>query len=247
MNVSGILISGASSGIGAALAKVYAAPGIRLVLWGRDSARLEAAAEACRARGANVATECFDLADTAALIAALDHADPVDLAIFNAGLGGSLMPDAVAQSVESTQAMMAVNFLAPLMGANVMAARMAARKKGHIVLVGSIAAQFPLPMAPVYSGTKAGLAMFAEALALRLKRHGVCVSLVEPGFIDTPMSQGLKEPRPFLIGADRAAAIIARRLARGARRIIVPWQYAMIALLAKLVPRPLVRWILSAI
>jgi short-subunit dehydrogenase len=249
MNFSTILISGASSGIGAALARVYAAPGIHLVLWGRDGARLQATAEATRARGANVATECFDLADSDALIAALEKADdagPLDLAVFNAGLGGSLAPEAITQSAAATRAMAAVNFVAPMLGANVIAERMAARKKGRIVLVGSIAAQFPLPMAPVYSGSKAGLSMFAEALALRLKRHGVGVSLVAPGFIDTPMSQGLKEPRPFLISADQAAAIIARRIGRGASRIIVPWQFAVIAQAAKFIPRFLLRWILSA-
>ena len=64
-------------------------------------------------------------------------------------------------------------------------------------------------MAPTYSGTKAGLALFADALGIRLAKHGVGVSLVSPGFIDTPMSQGLKEPRPFLITAEAAAAAIA--------------------------------------
>jgi short-subunit dehydrogenase len=122
---------------------------------------------------------------------------------------------------------------------------MAARKKGHIVLVGSVAAAFPLPMAPLYSGSKAGLEMFAQALSLRLRRHGVAVTLVAPGFIDTPMSQSLNEPRPFLISADQAAAIIARRLAKGRRHIVLPWQFSMILGLSKLVPRAVVRAILS--
>jgi short-subunit dehydrogenase len=143
--------------------------------------------------------------------------------------------------------MAAVNFTAPVIGANFMAARMGGRQAGRIVLVGSTAGLVPLPMAPVYSGSKAGLAMFAEALDARLARHGVRVVLVSPGFIDTPMSQGLKEPRPFLISADRAAAIIARRIARGARHIIVPWQFAVLAAVAKILPRFLVRAILAAV
>ena len=243
-----ILISGASSGIGAALASVYAAPGTRLVLWGRDGARLAAIAAATKSRGAETTTHCFDLTDTEALLAALEDAErngPLDIAIFNAGLGGSLPFDAIAQDPRIAARMASVNFTVPVIGANFMAERMGARKAGRIVLIGSTAGLVPLPMAPVYSGSKAGLMMFAEALDTRLARHGVRVTLVSPGFIDTPMSQGLKEPRPFLIGADRAAAIIAKRVARGARHIIVPWPFAVIAAVAKIVPRALVRAVLA--
>lgn len=245
-----ILISGASSGIGAALAQVYAQPGNCLILWGRDEARLNATAAEVRARGASVVSACFDLNDLAALLNALAAAEQhavVDIAIFNAGLGGSLSPDAVAQDVHHAVRMATVNFTAPVTGANFMADRMAKRKSGKIVLVSSIAAQFPLPMAPVYSGSKAGLTMFAEALGLRLKRHGVQVSVVAPGFIDTPMSQGLSEPRPFLIGPKKAAAVIARKIARGARMVVVPWQFAVIAVVSRFIPRWIVRRVLSSV
>jgi len=240
-----ILISGASSGIGAALAKAYAAPGAKLVLWGRDHERLDRIAEACRGRGAEADTQVFDLTDTAALLAALAAAEPVEIAYFNAGLGGSLARDAVAQEPLHVARMSAVNFSAPVIGANCVAAGMAARGSGRIVLIGSIAGLFPLPMAPVYSGTKAGLKMFAEALSARLARHGVSVTLVSPGFIDTPMSRGLKEPRPFLIGPDQAAAVIKRKVARGARHVIVPWPFAIVAAIAGLIPGALARAILS--
>lgn len=243
-----ILISGASSGIGAALARCYAAPGTHLVLWGRDRTRLEETAEACRTCGATTGTRCFDLTDTPALIAALEDAErqgPVGIAVFNAGLGGSLPREAIAQETGSAARMAGVNFTAPVIAANFMAERMGVRKQGSIVLIGSIAALFPLPMAPVYSGSKAGLMMFAEALRARLARHGVGVSLVSPGFIDTPMSRSLKEPQPFLIGADKAAAIIKKKAARGTRHIIVPWQFTFIAGVSRLIPRFLVRAVLT--
>jgi short-subunit dehydrogenase len=243
-----ILITGASSGIGAALARTYAAPGNRLILWGRNEERLNATAEQCRARGAALETACFDLADFRRLVEKLEEADlhnPFDLAIFNAGLGGSLPHDCAAQDVSAAERMASVNFTAPVVGANLIAARMAKRGRGQIVLFGSIAERLPLPMAPVYAGTKAGLALFAEALGLRLAKYGVGVTLVSPGFVDTPMSRSLKEPRPFLIGADAAAAIIAGKIERGARRIVVPWQFVVIRAIAGLVPRGVVRAVLS--
>jgi short-subunit dehydrogenase len=240
-----ILISGASSGIGAALANAYAAPGVDLILWGRDRARLESVAETCRARGAHVATSSFDLTDLEALHTALDAAQCPDIAIFNAGLGGSVPHDAIAQEARAAGRMAMVNFVAPVIGANAMAEKMGRRGAGHIVLLGSIAALFPLPMAPTYSGAKAGLGMFAEALDARIRRHGVAVTLVSPGFIDTPMSQSVTEPKPFLMQADRAAAVIKRKIARGARHVVVPWQYAAIGALSRIVPKFLVRAILS--
>lgn len=243
-----ILITGASSGIGAALARTYAAPGNYLILWGRDEERLNATAEQCRARGAALEAACFDLADFGRLAENLEAADlrkPLDLAIFNAGLGGSLPQDCAAHEVNAAERMASVNFTAPVVGANLLGARMAKRGRGQIVLVGSVAERLPLPMAPVYAGTKAGLALFAEAFGLRLAKYGVGVTLVSPGFVDTPMSRSLKEPRPFLIGADDAAAIIARKIERGARRIVVPWQFAVIRAIASLLPRSIIRAVLS--
>ena len=248
MAAKNILITGASSGIGAALARVYAAQGNRLVLWGRNEDSLAATAAVCRARGAAVETACFDLTDFDRLIQALEATDtekPLDLVIFNAGLGGSMPRDRVAQNAHAAEKMAGVNFTVPVVGANLMAERMAQRGRGRIVLIGSVAAFFPLPMAPLYSASKAGLVLFAEALRLRLRKSGVGVTMVSPGFVDTPMSRGLKEPRLFLITADAAAAIIARKLERGARHIVIPWQFALICIAAKLIPRPIVRAVLS--
>jgi len=246
--MANILITGASSGIGAALARVYAKPDNRLVLWGRSAERLALTAEQCRARGAAVETAAFDLTDLDRLVRMLDAADaeaPLDLAIFNAGLGGSLPRERAGQDVAVAISMAGVNFTAPAVAANFLAQRMAGRGRGRLVFVGSVAGFYPLPMAPLYSGSKAGLMMFAEALRLRLGKFGVTVTLVSPGFVDTPMSRSLKEPRPFLIGADQAAAIVARKIARGARHIVVPWQFTVIGLAVRLVPRPLLRAVLS--
>jgi short-subunit dehydrogenase len=248
MSDQNILITGASGGIGSALARVYARPGTTLLLWGRDAARLEETAAACGARGARCIVESFDLRDLdtqAARLAAADAATPIDIAIFNAGLGGTAPEGAAAETPEASRAVADVNFVAPVIGANAIAAMMAARGHGRIVLIGSIAESFPLPMAPTYAATKAGLRMFAEALVIRLAKYGVSVTLVSPGFIDTAMSRQVTEPKPFLMVADKAAAIIMRGVARGARTIVLPWQFAVIRALTSLLPRAVLRWVLS--
>lgn len=243
-----ILITGASGGIGAALARAHAAAGVTLLLWGRDQVRLDQTAAACRVSGATCVTTALDVRDFGAMTARLAAADaqtPIDLAIFNAGLGGSVADDAITETPDAAQATAEVNFVSPIMGAHLMAAAMAKRGGGRIVLIGSIAESFPLPMAPTYAATKAGLAMFAESLAIRMAKHGVGVALVSPGFVDTAMSQQVTEPKPFLMTADDAAKIITRRIARGARRIVVPWQFAVIRGFTRLLPRALLRLILS--
>jgi short-subunit dehydrogenase len=243
-----ILITGASSGIGAALARAEARAGVTLLLWGRDGARLEEVARDCRARGAEVLSQSFDLRDAAgfmARLAAADSATPMDLAVFNAGLGGTAPETCAAEVPETARAVAEVNFVAPVVGANLIAEAMAKRGGGQIVLVGSIAESYPLPMAPTYSATKAGLRMFAEALRLRLAKHRVQVTLVSPGFIDTPMSRKVTEPKPFLMDADKAAAIISRRVAEGAETIVVPWQFRILRVVTGLLPRALLRRALS--
>ena len=249
-----ILITGASSGIGAALARayaqLYAGAGTTLLLWGRDEKRLNQTAAQCRALGTAAAIQSLDLRDAAAFAARLSAADaatPIDLAIFNAGLGGTIAKNEFAEAPQTAQAIAEVNFVAPVTGANLLAAAMAKRGKGRIVLVGSITESYPLPMAPTYAASKAGLRLFAEALGLRMQRFGVAVTLVSPGFIDTPMSRKVNEPKPFLMDADKAARIIVRRVAVGARTIVVPWQFQVMRAFTDFLPRAMVRWVMSRV
>ncbi len=242
-----ILITGASSGLGAALARAYARAGDTLLLWGRDEDRLAATASQCRALGAIARVEAFDLRDVDGLVARLASRDaetPIDLAIFSAGVGGSVPRDHPAEGPHAAHMMAQVNFTVPVVGASALASAMAQRGRGQIVLIGSIAESFPLPMAPAYAGAKAGVAMFGEALGIRMAPHGVTVTLVSPGFIDTPMSRHIQEHKPFLMSADRAARLIMRKIERRATRIVVPWQFAVLRAVSKLLPRPFLRHIL---
>ena len=245
-----ILITGASSGLGAALARAYAAQGTQLILWGRNEQRLNDTATQCRTLGAMVETDSFDLTDIGNMISRiqrLDERTPIDLVIFNAGIGGSIPESDLAEAPKRSHAMAMVNFASPVIGSTVLAEAMAQRRHGHIVLVGSVAEIFPLPMAPSYAGAKAGLAMFAEALRLRMSKHGVAVTLVSPGFIDTPMSRDLTTPKPFMMSADSAAVRIAKKIVRRPARIVIPWPFAIVCAVARIVPRSIVATVLRRV
>ena len=245
-----VLITGASSGIGAAMALRLAREKSTLILWGRDRARLDAVAQDCRALGAVVEIQAFDLRDSETMLAELAAADArhaIDLVILNAGLGGSVPATRLSEDPLVAKAMAEINFAAPVVAASLAADLMARRRSGQIVLVGSVAGDYPLPMAPAYAGAKAGLAHFAEALRVRMAKHDVAVTLVTPGFIDTPMIDGVPQPKPFLISADRAAEIILRRIASRPARVVLPWQFAVLGLAVKLVPRPLLRAVLGRV
>jgi len=245
-----ILITGASSGLGAALARAHAQSGVTLTLWGRNADRLEAVAAACRAANARVETETFDIADVAGLaerLNALDALTPLDLVYFNAGIGGVPPTDWLAEPTGRVHEMALVNFTAPVVGATTLAERMARRGRGQIVLVSSVADSFPLPMAPAYSGTKAGLSMYGEALAIRMRPHGVAVTVVAPGFIDTPMNRDEAFAKPFLMQADAAAAVIVRKVAQQRRRLVLPWPFAVVQAVTSVLPRWLLRGILARV
>lgn len=234
-----ILITGASSGLGAALARHYAAPGRTLVLWGRDRQRLEAVAMNCRGAGAQVVVRSLDLSDSAAAIDAVgqeDDAGAIDLALLVAGMGDTQAPGHLVEDAAQVVRLGLVNFVAAAAIAAALAARMARRGEGGIVLVGSAAGFHALPFAAAYAGSKAGIAHFAQALRLGVKQYGVRVTLVSPGFIDTASGRRVPGPRPFVLQSSDAAARIARAAARGQAHAIFPWPFILLRWLDRLLP-----------
>ena len=186
-----VLITGASSGIGRALALAYAEPGVRLALVGRDAARLEATAAGCRERGALVEAGTLDVRDRAAMaawISAADAALPFDLAIANAGITTGLGPGDLTEDPDSVRAIIATNLLGVLNTAEPLIGPMCARRSGQLAFVGSIAGLRGLPYSPAYCVTKAGVHAYAEAIRARLEARGVLVSLVVAGFVKTPLN-----------------------------------------------------------
>ncbi|MBE7209637.1 MAG: SDR family NAD(P)-dependent oxidoreductase [Gluconacetobacter diazotrophicus] len=245
-----VLVTGASSGIGAALAERLARDGRRLLLWGRNEARLAAVAARCRVAGAGaVDTRVLDLADPRNALRALDADDAagaIGLAVLAAGLGDMRRTGEQTEDPELVLELALVNAAAPMAMAAALARRMVDRGGGRIVLVGSVAAFHDLPYAAAYSGSKAGLSRFASALDLGLHGTGVGVTLVSPGFVDTPMSRRLRSVKPFLMTADAAAERIARAAERGERHLMLPWPFRVAGALSAVVPPPLRRRIMRS-
>jgi short-subunit dehydrogenase len=225
-----ILITGASSGIGAALAEEFAAPNIRLVLGGRSIERLAAVAESCRRRGATVETTAVDVAERAALaewIQAADQRGPLDLVIANAGVSGGTLQG--AETEEQARRIFAINIDGVLNTVYAILPAMLQRGRGQIGLMSSLAGYRGFPGAPAYGASKAAVRVWGEALRGDLAPRGVGVSVIMPGFIKSPMTDANDFPMPFLMPATRAAQIVRRGLEANRARIAFPWQTAFLA------------------
>lgn len=238
-----VVITGASSGIGAALARAYARPGICLCLAARNAARLEEIAAECRAAGAETLSQSIDVAHgaaTSAWIEDCDSREPIDLVIANAGIGGERViatgagePLSVAHEIVATNILGVANTVIPLVP------RFVARGKGHVAIMSSLAAYIGLPQAPLYSASKAAIRVYGQGLRRLLAPKGVKVTVICPGFVETPMSASVPGSRPFLWDTERAARRIVEGLARGKHEINFPWQLALLARLANALPQRL--------
>ncbi|NHN89686.1 SDR family NAD(P)-dependent oxidoreductase [Acetobacter conturbans] len=245
-----MLITGASGGIGRALALLYAAPGVTLVLWGRNAQRLQETAAACRECRAHVLTREIDLADGKAAIIALradDEATPCDTVILCAGLSDMKKTSEKTEQPEMVLELGLVNYATPAALTMAAAERMQARGGGAIALVGSVAAFHDLPFAAGYGGSKAGLARFASSARIALAPLGVRVSLIAPGFVDTAMSRRIVGPRPFLVTPENAARHIISAITENRAEVIFPWPFRVLRLIDKFTPRPLREAIMSRI
>lgn len=221
-----VIITGASSGLGAALAKAHAAPGVVLGLLGRHRQRLEGTASACEAKGADVSTAAIDVTEASAMASWLrqfDNRHPVDLLVANAGTSAGPDPDSPSEGGETAARQIGVNLLGAINTVEPLLPQLCARGRGRVAVVASIAAYRGLPYSPGYCASKAGLRAYAEALRPRLQQRGVGMTVVCPGFFDSPMTDRFDGPTPFLLSSDNAARIVKRGIDRGRRRVAFPW------------------------
>lgn len=241
-----IIITGASSGIGEALALHYAAHGVRLGLTGRDTARLEAVAAQCRSKGADVSVKIIDVTDRAGMAMWLeqqDDASPVDLVIANAGISAGM--GGGGESAEQVRRLFDVNVQGVFNTIEPLRPRMIARRRGHIALMSSLAAFRGWPGAPAYCATKAAVRIYGEALRGALKKSGVNVSVICPGFIRSRMTDVNAFPMPMIMSAERAAFIIAGGISRNRGRIAFPFPLYFFVWLCGALPDPVAQAFLS--
>jgi short-subunit dehydrogenase len=212
-----ILITGASSGLGKALALQYACAGVTLGLLGRDPARLSAIARAAEEKGAAVRAGIVDLRDSAAMrdfCLAFDESTPVDGLIASAGVSLVTSGAGEAEDLERAAALFDVNLRGLMNTLAPIAPRMRARRSGRIALFSSLAAFATPPDSPSYAASKAAVLAFGLATRALYQADGVSVSVICPGFVDTPMTAAYRSWKPMLISADEAALRIRRGLDR---------------------------------
>lgn len=243
-----IFVTGASSGIGAGLARHYARPGATLGLVARRAARLEAVARDVRAAGAEAHVYAADVADTdamqAAIAAFLAAAGGADLVVANAGVGirNALHEGEAAEVARLLQINVigVTNTVIPFVPA------MLRQGSGVLCAISSVAGHRALPGRVAYSASKKAVTTFMDGLRMDLHGSGVHAMTVCPGFVRTPLTEGVKA-MPFLVELDDAVRAIAGAIAARRRTCTFPWQMSLLKeamirapewLLRRAAPRP---------
>ena len=244
------IITGASAGIGEALAREYARRGHELALLARRSDLLDALAAELRGRGARVAVAACDVTDAAAVREAVtatqgELGGSFDLAIANAGV--SIFVNASQFTLADAEQVIRVNVLGLMYLFDAVVPSMVERRGGRFVGVASIAGLRGLPAAGPYSASKAAVQAFLEAARIDLRPHGVAVTVVNPGFIDTAMTKKNRFHMPLLMNAARAAAIIATGIEQGKRTIEFPLPMSLLMRTMRLVPDALYERMMSKV
>ena len=228
-NPKSILITGASSGLGAAMAKDYACAGITLFLSGRDTTRLTAIKDECISRGATVHIALVDSADEAAMcgwITECHNIAPLDLVIANAGIGKGFTTD--MDLAAHTKQIFDINIGGVLNTVHPAINLMKVRSKGQIAIISSLAGYHGLPTSPAYSTSKACVKAYGEALRGLYAEYGIEINVVCPGYVKSPMTATNTFPMPFLMETDKAIRALRRGLEKNQGRITFPWQLSLI-------------------
>ncbi|KZL24061.1 MULTISPECIES: SDR family oxidoreductase [unclassified Pseudovibrio] len=234
-----ILITGASSGLGRALAVSYVGEGVTLCLTGRNEERLLETVREVERGGNQVFWKALDVCDAVALqnwVEELERHTPLDLVISNAGITGSHEVDGAVETAETAHAQIATNLGGAVNVLTAVAPYMQRRKSGRIALISSLAGMQPISDGPAYGASKAGVIAYGEAMRDHLYRWGVSVSVICPGYILTPMADQFKSWRPYEYTAEQAAASIKKAIARKKAFHAFPWQLALSIRVGKLLP-----------
>jgi short-subunit dehydrogenase len=224
------VITGASSGIGWELAKLLASQQCAVGVLARRQDRLEALVAEIQAAGGKAACVAADVTDRAQTVAAIhalrDQLGPVDLLIANSGVGVPTTLEPL--NIDEVEQMFKVNTLGVIYAIEAVLPEMVQRGRGHLAAISSLASYLGMPGESGYCSSKAAVNVYMEGLRIQLRQRGVAVTLICPGFIETPMTTVNTFWMPFLMKADRAARLIVRALARKKKVYNFPWQTALL-------------------
>ena len=229
-----VWITGASTGIGREIALQLAAQGVTVAASARNSDKLASL-------GPGIKPYPLDVTDRQAILATVEKIErelgPIDLAVMAAGTYSPL--DVEKFDVAFFETAMTTNYLGVVNCLSVLLPPMLSRRRGHVAWIASVAGFVGLPKAAAYGPSKAALINLAESLKADLELRGVTVSVVNPGFVETPMTAPNDFPMPFLMQAPEAARLTIEGLKRRRFEISYPWRFVLIMKLARLLPYPL--------
>jgi len=231
-----VFITGASSGIGAALAREFAARGATLGLVARRGEALDALMAGLPGRHRRYA---LDVTDRARLVEAGREFEQAsggaDIVVANAGISAGTLTE-YAEDLPVFERVLATNFLAVVDTFHPFVAPMRRRGRGRLAAIASVAGVRGLPGAGAYCASKAALITYCESLRVELHGSGVQVVTIAPGFIDTPMTAGNPYPMPFLMTAESFARLAVKAILRGDAYQVIPWQMAWLARVLRVLP-----------
>jgi short-subunit dehydrogenase len=232
------LITGASSGIGRALAIELARRGWSVALGARRADELDKAAGEIRGAGGRALVLPCDVGDPDAATEVVRRAErelgALDMVVANAGVGQ--YGHASQLTWKDVEPQIRINIAGALATLTAAIPIMLAQQRGHLVGVSSLAGKRGLPRSAAYCAAKAALSTFLESVRIDLAPAGIRVTDVQPGFVATPMTAGAKHARPMEWTSDKAASVIASRLERAPAVISFPWPLAFMSSLGRVMP-----------
>jgi short-subunit dehydrogenase len=234
-----VFLTGASSGIGEGLALSMAKRGAILGLIARREAELRDLAMRCEAAGGIARVFAADVTDANEMVKAADQLrnefGHIDIMIANAGIGGnnsetrSLQPEAVKKVID-------INLLGAVNSIHAVLPDMLKRGSGHLVAISSLAGFRGLPKSAAYSASKAGMTALFESVRLDVQHKGIDVTIIQPGFIKTPLTAGRENKMPFLMELDDAIPLFLRAIEKKKKFAAFPWQLATIVRAGRIFP-----------
>lgn len=234
-----VFLTGASSGIGAGLAVALAKQGAVLGLLARRKELLDKLRKDCEKAGGTARVFACDVTNEDAVLAAAEEFkhefEHIDVLIANAGIGGNNAETRAMQPL-AVKKVIDINLMGAVNSVHAVLPGMLKRGSGHIVAISSLAGFRGLPRSAAYSASKAGMTAFFESVRLDVKHQGVDVTIIQPGFIKTPLTSGREAKMPFIMELDDAIPLFIKAIEKKKRFAAFPWQLATFVRAGKFMP-----------